>query len=121
MKDDYLVRKNFIIAPVLQGFKGTQILFSIYKNSLFSITSRFHSCIGNINYKLTAISTLNRINYLFKSIDMSEYCVSLDSDFFQIIIENFNSNKKPNFSKLENFKKESLKTYESIFKQMKIL
>lgn len=65
-----LVRKNTIIAPCLQGDKGTDLAFNIYKYSKLVIASRYHANVCSIKFGVPTIglSPLRRIEYTHKQL-----------------------------------------------------
>ncbi|MCO5113693.1 MAG: polysaccharide pyruvyl transferase family protein [Bdellovibrionaceae bacterium] len=117
----YKYRSNIFIAPLLQGNDGTNILFSIYRDSAAVIGSRFHSnvCSLAMEKPVLGLGILDRVHYLFTDLNIEHRCIDINSNFSDktlIALNECLANKQSPY--LEDLKKKKLQTvsfYKKIF------
>lgn len=126
--DDNIVREKIIILPCIQGDKAANFIFGIYKNSNLVIASRLHAniCAIALGKKVIGISVLDRVCHLHQSLNSNNY-VSFNSDFLRRIIDKIDKitkkrlNENSYLKTLTLEKKNTLKTYRKIFKELKLI
>lgn len=81
--DDLLVRSNVSIAPCVQSDAGADYSFSIYNNSSLVIGTRFHAnvCAVAMGKKCIGIAVLDRVKFLYDSLNAKNSFVFPDKDF----------------------------------------
>jgi len=86
--DDYIVREFVSVAPCVQGDLGAKFLFSVYKKSVITIGSRFHANVCSLAMGIPTIGlvSLDRVKYVYDQLAMSRFCVLLDYDFSDDLI-----------------------------------
>ncbi|WP_221071388.1 polysaccharide pyruvyl transferase family protein [Vibrio alfacsensis] len=84
-----LSRTHTVVAPCLQGDKGTDFIFNIYKNANFTIASRYHAnvCSMAFNTPLIGLSPLNRIEYTHAQLLSKNSNVSITPNFHMEVLD----------------------------------
>lgn len=116
-----LVRKNTIVAPCLQGDKGTDLAFNIYKNSKLVIASRYHANVCAIKFGIPTIglSPLRRIEYTHKQLLSEVTNVQISPGFSQEILNNLTLYLgTKSTTKLDEMEKRTVDFYQNYFKQI---
>jgi polysaccharide pyruvyl transferase WcaK-like protein len=113
--NDFHIRTRIAITPYAQGDSGCNQIFSAYKNSSLAIGMRFHAnvcsiAMGNASIGLGA---LDRVAYVYQSMDLADNTVIVDKPFHQELIGKINTNissyKTP--AVLETKKAETIRLY----------
>lgn len=123
------LRHKVLIGPCLTRNNGADIIFSIYKNSLFSIGNRFHANVCSIAMDKNSIglSALQRIESMYDSIDLSNSYVVIKDGFEEHVLRKseklITSNQEcivENMT-LENLKHKSIESYIKALSYLNIL
>ena len=113
-------RENISVAPLLQGEFGAHFIASIYRDSTFSVVSRFHASIACFveNAKVIGLSHsyVNRMKALYESVNLADCFVEAKENFEQNIfalLENY-PQKHADF---QNQQKQTLEIYKNFFEK----
>lgn len=118
--DDNVRREYISVAPCVQYDEGAELIFNIYKNSLFSLGTRFHAnvCSLALNVPTIGLVALDRVKYIYDEIDERKLYVRLDSDFSKELNEkidylllNLDEVKSKRAINIERIKSDSLKIF----------
>lgn len=112
------IKRNYItVSHCLQGDKGANYSFSIYKNSEFVIATRFHSNICSISMKklVIGLAALDRVQYLYNYLGIGQNSVNLEKNFSQKVILNIKNKNKVSTEKLNCLKMETMNYYKNFF------
>ena len=126
--NDFLIRKNISILPYIQGDLGANIIFNAYKNSDIVLATRYHSnvCSMTLGKKTIGIASLDRINYLHKSLKSKNF-VTIEDGFYNKLknkileIKNLTNNTQITLKTIKNEKNKTLKKYHNFFKEMDLI
>jgi polysaccharide pyruvyl transferase WcaK-like protein len=129
--DERLIRNHITVAPCIQGDDGADFIFSIYKGSELVIGTRYHAnvCSVAMGKKSIGLVALNRVMYMYDSIDMKGAYVMISDGFSaqlckkidRLISTGSSVYKDTVMSKFKDKKAQSLSTYRStIYELMKI-
>ncbi|WP_086774359.1 polysaccharide pyruvyl transferase family protein [Vibrio coralliirubri] len=116
-----LVRNNTVIAPCLQGDKGTDLAFNIYKNSKLVIASRYHANVCAIKFGIPTIglSPLRRIEYTHKQLLSDDTNIHISPGFAKKILNNLTVLlEKKSDAKLNEMKRHTIDFYQTYFKRI---
>jgi polysaccharide pyruvyl transferase WcaK-like protein len=91
--DDFIVRTKITIAPYLQGDKGANLLFGIYKNSSLVLATRFHAnvCAMSMNLPVIGLVALDRVKYLYDDLCASNNYVVLSGLYSDVLNKKINN------------------------------
>ncbi len=112
--DDYLIRERISVAPGVQYNSGADTIISVYKNSIFTLGSRFHANVCGLAMGKATIgmAALDRIAYLYDSFDLSMNCILMDSAFSSNMIKTID-NASQNINYIEKIIKDVVGTKRS--------
>ncbi len=121
--DDWFVRQHITVAPCIQGDNGADYLFNLYRQSNLVIGMRFHTnvCSLAMGLKVIGLVALDRINYLYRSLGITDNCVSV-TGAFSTQLNNIIDTKlmQPEFAtltELENRKVQTATYYQEVLSQ----
>lgn len=128
--NDFAVREKIIVAPCIQGVDGCNALMSIYKNSVLTIGTRFHTnvCGMALGINVIGLAAIDRVLNLYESLSMQHYCVLLQNCFSLSVIELVDEIVSMPHSQLKQIesvlalsKQKSLNTYKGFFRYLKVI
>lgn len=125
--NDYYIRTRVSIAPFIQGDRGCNFLFSIYKDAKAVIGMRYHSnvCSLALNKNPIGLAALDRIYHMYDSLGMVDRVVFLKAGFeeklFEKTMNQLNSDADSPPETIEIKKRESINNYKEMFKELEIL
>ncbi|WP_416862568.1 polysaccharide pyruvyl transferase family protein [Helicobacter ganmani] len=112
-------RENISVAPLLQGEFGAHFIASIYRDSAFSIVSRFHASIACFveNAKVIGLSHsyVNRMKALYESVNLADCFVEAKENFEQNIFALLESYPQKH-ADFQNQQMQTLEIYQDLFK-----
>ncbi|WP_214000081.1 polysaccharide pyruvyl transferase family protein [Arsukibacterium sp.] len=121
--DDWFVRQHITIAPCIQGDNGADYLFNLYRLSSLVIGMRFHTnvCSLAMELKVIGLVALDRINYLYNSLGITDSCVSVTGAFSQQLNKTIDTKLKQaeagTLTELENRKVQTATYYQGVLSQ----
>lgn len=113
-------RENISVAPLLQGNEGAKFIGSIYQNSEFAITQRFHASVLSFITHTKVIglshSYLNRMNALYQSVGLEDCLIKAKGEFQENVIALLSNYpcKKPIYQESQ---KQTLEIYKNFFEK----
>ena len=120
----YLARKMVAVAPCLQGDIGARQIFAIYSQASLSVATRLHAniCSLTLGTPTIGLAALDRITYLYQSINFEGYCITADKQFSEDLLQLTEKTLKnpekqitPATATLSKLKTKTLETYNQIF------
>ncbi|OGG50606.1 hypothetical protein A2704_05050 [Candidatus Kaiserbacteria bacterium RIFCSPHIGHO2_01_FULL_54_36b] len=85
---DFTVRSRIQVAPHVQGDRGADLLFSIYKGSGLTLGTRFHANVCSLAMGVPCIGLVAqpRVRAMYASLGLSHECVNLEGAFSSELI-----------------------------------
>lgn len=113
--DDKKIRNNISVAPLLQGNSGANYLFSVYKNAEQIIATRLHAniCSLALNKKVVGLEILDRIEYLYRSMRITNSSAPINLNTSKTIITFLNNTDNID-SELSKLKQNTILTYQKL-------
>ncbi|WP_404423345.1 polysaccharide pyruvyl transferase family protein [Thalassospira australica] len=112
---DHLIREKISVAPCIQGRRSVDHIFGIYKHSKMVIATRLHAniCSLAMNIPVLGVAVLDRVKYVYDSLNLSSKCVIPSENFSQELNDELNFHNNQNLIAY-NFDQLSLKKNETI-------
>lgn len=118
--DDLMIRESISVAPCIQGDKGADFIFGLYKHSEFVLASRYHANVCNLAISKTTfgLGVLDRVRYLYDQLHISEMYVDMSGCYSEQLIRKID-NHKANCanSELAELKINTINLYADFFEQ----
>lgn len=118
--NDYYIRKRIAIAPYLQGIDGCNLLFSFYSHAECIIGMRYHANVCNValRNRIIGLAALDRVLYMYSSIDMGNNTILADRPFSEAILSRILAqNYQYSGDKLCEKKGETKEIYKRLFEK----
>lgn len=126
--NDFFIRTRIAIAPYVQGDYGCSQLLSVYKNAEYIIGMRFHANVSSLamGKPITGFAALDRVVYLYNSIDGDKFVVSADTSFSDVLFDQMNANRGKELpidyqANIIDNKKKTLEVYKKMFRNLGVL
>jgi polysaccharide pyruvyl transferase WcaK-like protein len=113
--EDSFIRSYVNVAPCVQGDAGANFIFSLYKNSEFVIGTRLHSNVCSIamEKKSIGLAALDRVDYLYRSLEIGHRSIKLGSRFGDKIINVLSNDLYLETGTLDRLRTETIEYYET--------
>lgn len=116
--DDFHLRSRIQIAPYMQGDRGAEVLFSLYRHSVMNIGMRFHANVCSLAFGKPTIGlvALPRVENLHLHIGSSSF-IHLNKKMATNIIDRLDANPAESISRtnIAEQKEKTITVYTNIF------